>query len=509
MSLIILVLIIISYSQNCNQTINIDFLAISNDVGSLVPTNIRFDGIGDKIFLRLLKVAGTDTQKSFVDAYYLSSPGCNVYVDINSDVEGGSGGLLFYIILKYRTNNTGATGGIDENGNILPIGGLYEKIQVGSNRFKNFVVPVGSRYQYYTTKILPYDITYASRIEDLRYDPVNRIVYGKNTTDTVFTYPQIPSTRSSYNTTILIPIYTYLRDFYTSIGEIGIHELDKYYSELIGYVDRIAELGYYYTASNIIFLAASERNALYYLHNQRDPNLLRQMAESCLNRLNIRGNSENDIAALTRYEWAKQVLNREYTDLHEDRYRRYQDYTQAYLWCKLADSIYENKQINYSDEHIKKTALAWLVEGFKQIDEQNSDRYMVALSKIITDPLISSYNLAFLVRKDGFLRSNYRSIWANIYASQAEYLRGIGADGTELAYVANNLETIFGDPSLFDMILDIFDKPKISNSDLLKIKNVAFIASILILLYFAGKITESIMKILILILLIAIVVMFI
>lgn len=508
-ALIIILLIIASYSQNCNHTIDVDFLAISDERGSLVPTKIRFEGVGDRVFLRLLKVAGTDTQRSLVDAYYLSSPGCNVYVDISSDVEGGSGGLLFYIILKYRTNNTGATGGIDVSGNILPIGGLYEKISVGSKKFRNFVVPVGSRYQYYVTKILPYNITYAYHIEDLRYDSVDRSVYGKNVADRVFSYPKIPSKRSSYNTSILVDIYKDLRSFYTSIDRIGIDELDRYYSELLGYVDRIAELGYYYTASNLLFLAASERNALYYLHNQRNPNEIKQMAENCLNGLNIRGNSENDIAALTRYEWAKQALDRKYGELHEDKYRRYQDYTQAYLWCRLADSIYENIQFNYSDLQVKEIALRWLVDGFKEIDEQNSDRYVVALSKIITDPLISSYNLAFLVKRDGFLRSNYRSIWANIYASQAEYLMETGEDGTELIYVANNLETIFGDPGIIETLKRLFNKPTISNSDLFKIKAIAFVISVLIGLYMISKITEAILRILILVLLIAIMVIFI
>ncbi|MEM0382905.1 MAG: hypothetical protein QXD88_01320 [Candidatus Anstonellales archaeon] len=500
---IILLLIFLSFGT-CNLNMDINFLAISLDRGSLVPAHIKFEGVGDKLFLRVLKITGTDTQRSFLDAYTLANPGCNVYVDIDSDVEGGSGGLLFYILMKYRTNQTGATGGIDSQGNILPISGLYEKILVGSKKFDNFVVPVGSIYQYYVTKVLPYNITYVSSIDDLIY--VDGRVYGKSSETSIFRLPRLPKSESKYNNSIIKPIYNELREFFTNIPKIGIHEIDNYYDELVNTTDNIANMGYYYTAANFLFLASAEKNALYYLHTNQSPSRIKDQAKRCLDQISIRGNSENDIAALTRYQWAKQALDRNYNNMHEQRFQQYYDYTQSYLWCRLAISLYEDQLVEYSSD-IGNLTLDWLILGFENLEDRNMDRYKIALHYIVSNPVLAAYNLAFVVRKDPSLKDTYRSTWANIYASQAQYLRETGGDSTEVVYLANNLETIFGEGDIVYKLKSYFDRPKIGNYDLLRLKNLAIVLLVLLGLYMLVKLTDFILRILLIIIIVLAVVM--
>lgn len=455
--LLFILLLIGAYGSQCNTSIYVDFLAITGNGGKLVPSKIIFNGEGKDLFLNIQYTTDRDTQISFIDAYRLASTGCNVFADVGADVSGGSGGLLLYIVLKYRTNLTGATGGIDAQGNILPISGLYEKLRAGSTRYDNFVVPIGSIYQYYVSRILSYNITYVQHISNLTYKD-GRVYGSVEPPSSIFSLPKIPIKRSRYNTSLLEPVYLELREFYNSIGPINVDEeakakIEKYYKDYLEVVDKIAEKGYYYTASNYLFIASSHRNALYSISNNLNPEDLKAKAMECLRNLNIRGNSENDIAALTRYEWANEALKNTYGQLHEQKYSRYYDYTQAYLWCKLAQHIYENKILNYSNN--TKLIMDWLSIALEQnmnFDELDSSRYKIALSKIITDPLIALYNLAFIVRKDSDLKSSYKSIWANIYASQAEYLsqtEGFSSEVTRLASLSNNLEELFSDnPSI-------------------------------------------------------------
>lgn len=498
--LVIIVIIILAYSS-CNQLIYLDFLAVSGDRGKLIPSSILIQGQGNDLFLKINYTTDVDTQTSFIDAYKLSDINCNVYINIDSDVSGGSGGLLFYIALKYRTNLTGATGGIDSQGNILPIGGLYEKLEAGAKRYKNFVVPVGSIYQYYVTLTSKYNITYANHISDLKYS--EGYVYGLDKPNNIFFYPKVPKINSKYNSSILIPIYNKMKDFYNNIGSIH-PEIDSYYNNLLNVIDSIAEKEYYYTAANYLYLASSERNAIYYLSKNIDPQQLKTEAEKCLNEFNIEGNSENDIAALTRYEWAKSVLRKIYGNKHEDKYKMYYDYTQAYLWCQLAKSIYQNILINYSNE-TRELAISWLIKSLDQsldnLSELDVSRYKIAISKIATDPILAAYNLAFIVKNENALKDKYSSIWANIYASHAQYNSEIGdiRSGVELANIANNMEYLFGENN------KIISKISKFNNEFNLMKIALGITAIIIILWIATKIMNIVLKLLLLVLLILII----
>ncbi len=445
--MLLILLLIGAYAYQCNTTIDVNFLAISGSIGKLVPSKIVLNGEGQDLFLKIMYTTDRDTQISFLNAYRLSSINCNVFADISTDVSGSSGGLLFYIVLKYKTNLTGATGDVDGLGNVRPISGLYEKLKAGQEVYQNFVVPIGSIYQYYVTKLFPYNITYVQHVNELTYK--NGRVYGTiEPTKSIFQLPKLPIRESKYNSSLLRPVYEELREFYKNIGPIKIDDprIEEYYNEYLNIVDKIAEMGYYYTASNYLFITSSHRNALYSISNNIDPENLKVKAMECLRSLDIKGNSENDIAALTRYEWAKEALGKNYGGLHEEKYARYYDYTQAYLWCKLSKRIYENKILEYNNT--KELIMDWLSLSIKDttINPLDNSRYRIAISKIIEDPLIALYNLAFIVRKDTTLRNEYNSIWANIYASQADYLiqtEGFSSEISQLASLSNNLEEIF------------------------------------------------------------------
>lgn len=431
-------LLFLALTGACQGYLSVEFPAVSENGGTLVTGNIWFKN-GTGLYVNIFHSIGQDTQKSFLDAYKLSNQSCRVDVELSSDVVGGSGGLLAYIVLKYKTNNTIASGAIDYIGNVYPIGGLKEKIEAARDRgFKNFVTTITSPYQYYiTTLFKDINITWINHVSELNYK--NGYVYGHNNKSKIFVYPKVPKKPSKYNISFLKQDYEMLKKEILSYN-IGLKEFDDYYGNLTKVTDKIASKGYYYSAANYLFLAAAEKVALYYLHNKKPSEELKSKVERCLNSFSINGNTEDDIASLVRVGWAKDVLQKKYGKLFDEKFSQYYEYEQAYLWCKLAQNIHKNKNLTYNNTYLEALQKRWLKEGY----ETKGEKYRLAIYHI-DNVLVSLYNLAFVVPGNKELKNSYKSKWANVYASQAQYLKETKENYEKTAEVANNLEKVFGD----------------------------------------------------------------
>ncbi len=438
-----LVILLIIYAFACSQEFYVNFPAVYGGKGDLI--NIKIKMISEPgLYIKINKLLDIDTQESFITAYKISKNKCGVIVDFNDNLSGGSGGLLFYIVNKYYTNKTIATGGIDNQGNILPIGGLEEKIKASlAIEDSNFITTVENPYQYYIVKKYSSkkNITIANHINDLYYEDGK--VYG-NGKPNIFKYPKIPNKKSKYNSTIFKDSYLYIKGLILGYN-LGIPELDEYYKEYIKYTDEIYNMEYYYTAANLLFLKAAEKIAIYHISKDIDIKSLKDNVKECLNSFKIEGNSELDIGALARYKTAELIISKDKKDykMHSDgKYRMYYEHAQAMMWCNLAKQIHKNQYVN--ERNVTDLLIDWIKKGYEHSD---NERFAYAISSL-DNPYVSLFHLSFIVENNEGLKPSYKSIWANVYASNAEYLESVGEYYD--ASLANNLEILFSSKENFE-----------------------------------------------------------
>ncbi|MCX6774444.1 MAG: hypothetical protein NTY68_05640, partial [Candidatus Micrarchaeota archaeon] len=156
--LVVVLLLGLSFSQYYT----VSFPAVSGDQGVIIDSRMSCDKTGDRTNLALPPSFDQATVESIINAYSLArnvtNSTCESSVQFDSSeesIQGPSGGLQFHLFyyqmligMEYRTNVI-ATGQIDQDGNVIPVGGEEEKAKIAKERgYKYFITKPASIYDY-------------------------------------------------------------------------------------------------------------------------------------------------------------------------------------------------------------------------------------------------------------------------------------------------------------------------------------------------------------------------
>jgi hypothetical protein len=408
-------------------------------------------------------------------AYKKAGKKCGVIVDFpasSSNLSGPSGGLgmalTFYKSFtedrNFNIDKYGITGALDGMGNVLPVGGVLEKVEASLKAGKkDFIIPVTDRFDYV---MLPYlypnaNINYALTFDDA----LSIIKSGKKTNVSNILFPNIPAFNITKNSS-----YNYdFNEYYNSLKEDyekALLNLDKkipydaykYYSNILEKAEDINKKGYHYTASNMLFTNGIDLLALDGLINSRD---VKKEANECIEKAksyNIKINSKNfefmagSLFRLSRAEQRISFIPQEKT--RSATAYAIRSYAEALEWCKFSILLMQKAQEINDSEEINLTALKEYtlkilnsVNDPSTLNEEQKEFYDQALkaaskgdylTSAFHAAYLNSYNLLTLYKK-----LNFESFWGRVFASQSEFYYLTGTPETGTFALAIELENIY------------------------------------------------------------------
>lgn len=380
---IILALILFSLAfASCNGQASAAVPAVIGEQdGGVVNFDVKLiDGTGN-IYLTTFPETGVSTQISAdqaVSSGFLTAgkdiSQCDVLIriygkEISNYVEGPSAGnamgVLTYAAITnnpVRADST-ITGAIDDYGNILPVGGLFEKAKATAKLgYKYIVTPVNR----FAERLILNQIesNYGLKVVEVANlsESVDFLVNGK----------EIP--KKDFKAMIKQPItvpdftdYDNLGQFKKIASDIinlenqsiqkldssvdDIKEIRKYFEIDIEQQNNLLQQGYLFSAANGAFLSYIDVSTILNV-NSLDLSSKADQIKSCLNQLpevkKTKNNYELVIGSDLRREWSTQKLsNSDVSKPHltEEKYVIFNDLMYADTWCFISD-----KMIKYSDQ---------------------------------------------------------------------------------------------------------------------------------------------------------------
>ncbi len=484
-SLSILLLFSVTFAA-CGQSVSLNIPAVVGENGDIVNVTMSsVPGNGD-IYVDVSPRTGTSTQESIEHAvlygYALSGskPECNVLVKFDAAqktnfIDGPSAGAaltaLAYSLLTGQTlrQDTIITGTIDLNGNVGPVGGLYEKAKgaaaIGS---RYFIAPVDNLYEMLLLKGMQekYNITIlqAQKISDV----VGFMVNGTSIPQTDLStqnraIPNLPQYSMSSQISDFAPVANDM----LAIENSTLSKLDQSTSEgqrIAGFFENelkrqtsILGNGYLFSTANDAFLDYIDLSTISIIM-QGDVDLAKKKseAESCLASVGrptlTQNNFEWIIGSDLREAWAGDKLNSVNTDeklLVEDKFVKYNDLMYADAWCHVATALTVHAPVAGVGAQFDESK--WEPLAKSELDEANSigglstdsssrlkiagdsysakkygaaiyDAVYVISSEAAASNLknLSSDNASELVKSA--LSETRSSLWGKIYQSHAAFL---------------------------------------------------------------------------------------
>ncbi|MEM4331367.1 MAG: sugar phosphate nucleotidyltransferase [Candidatus Anstonellales archaeon] len=250
--------------------------------------------------------------------------------------------------------------------------------------------------------------------------------------------------QSSYKYDFAI-YYERLKEDYNVTLQHLRNKIDKnaydYYENILSYAEQLKDKGYYYSASNTLFTNAVELMSFDAIINNRD---VKKEAEQCINEaksLKVESNKNNFeliSGALFRLARAEERLIRKVEDNTKSA-KAYlaKAHAESLEWCKFSSSLLNNAMsINgdkINEEAIKDYAVNYILSvDENSLTDEEKEFYMLGLKYAAKQDFITS---AFYV---AYLNSSLSSVqykgqkldgfWANVFASQAEYLYSISGN---------------------------------------------------------------------------------
>lgn len=373
--LFLLLLVSLTYSVS----LDLDLPAVSSEnYGSLVNVNITIEKGDGKIYFSIPPYTGVSYQESFMNALFFVeskkagfSKENNFFVDFEgektSSVEGASGGVATSIILNALADNKKinsdiiVTGEITKEGEILPVGGIPEKLIASFFSNKSmFFIPDST---YVNEKIIAYKLSKEFEFPVYEYSSFDEI-YSIYTLEND-NYKQIKIEEENFSNVIS------LGEVETNIYFNGIvSEMFNDYSEKLNYIKDsnnpffnyfnliyinsliLYEKGYSYSAGNELFLTIETLSYLTSTYSDEEFEYNFKEINVCLNNTkenldNFNGSLEYYIASDVRYVKAKDVIDSYIKEKDNPSIRIYSPgiFTRAELWCESAEfmSIYEKE----------------------------------------------------------------------------------------------------------------------------------------------------------------------
>ena len=362
----------------------LSFSALNN--GSLVTAELEPASHFSVIFPPYVSY---ETQESIYSAWLLSSYKRGVQVKFHQNVVGPSGGLAFYMAFECMAHHRDcskvcATGVIERNGAVLPIGGLVEKMKAAID---------GGCREIYVPEQNPLFLLILSRSSNKSIYMVKSVRDGMVFHEPRLNLPSIPS--QPYH-----PSHRYEVEWasiYHRMRDAILRKAQRYgvEDEVVPYVyatDKIADKGYYYGASNYLFQLLVDFNMADRFFDGSShlscpkPNVMWE----CL---------DEDAGAAARWWWAYESNET--------------DPDTAAAWC-LASQLMDEVCNGTTPIMANPQVFAHLFLGVGSDDVRGA----AAVSAIKSgDVPAALYSLAFVKGN-----KTYDGYWADVYGSQAALL---------------------------------------------------------------------------------------
>jgi len=392
----ILLLQLLSYAASCNGSASIAVPAVVGDGSGLVIISIRIIPGSGEVFLSTFPQTGTSTQESLDDAaqYAFKKYGernCDAVVSINTSgsagyVDGPSAGAAFTVLtygalegLEPREDAI-ITGTVEPNGEVGPVGGMYEKaLAAVSSGAKYFVVPQRTFFDVLLLRNLA--SSYGLHVVEITSvdEAIDFMLHNKSITSQPFERkPEPVPDLDSYDTSGIEPFGDIAARMIAIEKQVvdNLPETDNesasiksYFRSSIERQQAIREKGYFFTAANDAFLdyiQVSTISAI--LIESPDLDTKKKDVLDCLESLpevnKTDGNFEWVVGSDLRKVWAINRLN--ITDtakpkLQEEKYLVYNELMYSDAWCSVSKVLSENAQP--SGQKINESAWQSLAES--------------------------------------------------------------------------------------------------------------------------------------------------
>ncbi|MFA5049935.1 MAG: S16 family serine protease [Candidatus Micrarchaeia archaeon] len=477
---IFFIVLSLSFSY-CNSSILFYAPAVYGNTGSIIGINLTLIEGDGTIFVSVEPTIGTQIQESLKTAskiVHLYSPKeekCSLLVNFNSEntqfIDGPSAGLAIavnlYALLENRSVKNGVifTGGIDENGIITPVGGVYEKTIASARQgYTYMIVPkLSVPEKILISKIKnKYNI---SIIEEIYFEDVlDFTLFNISKNETVFYLELEPKIEieeypfKSFKLQIFSPVVDDMLDLEKQeLDNLQIPEgfdlLKEYYESVANNTKLLKEKGYYFSSANMAFLDYISISSISHMD---DIDLEKKKNEifTCLDKKNYpkktTQNFEWIASSKLRDYWAVyQIENTQLKEnmLEEEKFYLFKELMYADAWCHVSDSLLKIARENSKGEIFDESALIphanallFEISELKKTSEFFENRHIQTSEKLYEDgeysaSIFSSLYVLHLEKgvcnnfSDELLKStisiysskNPESYWGKIYHTQGYY----------------------------------------------------------------------------------------
>jgi predicted S18 family serine protease len=507
-----------------SNSVNLDLPAVSSDnLGSLVNINITsIKGTG-KIYFQIPPYTGISYQESFINALNFiefENPGfsknndffIDFYGEKTSSIEGASGGVATAVLLKSLAENKKindsivVTGEINSLGDVLPVGGLPEKLvasyfsnktmllipssistneKVISKKLSlEFIFPV-YEYDSFDSAYVAYVSNDLSELEEISLPPENF--------SNVYVLDEV-ETNVFFNSIVYEMFVQYENDLVYVMRKYP--DFMPYFDSIYGASYHLYDQGHYsYSAGNELFLALETLSLLTSSYSDEEFDVKLNEINNCLNRTKINldkyeGPLEYYIASEVRYVKAKDTIEMYINESDNPSIRIYAPslLLRSKLWCDSAERMSMNKE--YSD--FNKEKLIGFIKSKLLSYSGNSSSHLNATRNYYSEEFYGASLNEIIDYESGFIDCEgyeFDYAWSQMMYNHALYLN------TSTRYGDNSYNEISKIACSYDRIINeynsiIFEEPE----DVSEIDNFYVLCGILILILFTLSIIYYVLK---------------
>ncbi|MBU0528107.1 hypothetical protein KKE92_06500 [Candidatus Micrarchaeota archaeon] len=370
MRVFLFLVLLLTASIACNTSISQQVPAVVGNGGSLVNVTVELIPGDGQIYVSVFPRTGVNTQQSIESAVGYakiisnSKENCDVIIKFAEDdasyIEGPSAGtaltVMSYAALENKTlrNDTIITGTIEYNGEVGPVGGLYEKAKEAARAgAKYFITPTENFYEMLILKNVESDygieIIEAKHISDvIGFMIENKTIKQENISSRAREIPELTEYDDSKMPKfdqISSTMVDLEENVVSSIGDDNKEIRDFFENEVIRQRSLI-EQGYMFSAANEAFLNLIDLSTISAILND-NVDLPRKKGDIsiCLSRISTPEitdeNFEWVVGSDLRFQWAEDKLDVdiESPELQEEKFVVYNDLMYGHAWCHVANEL--------------------------------------------------------------------------------------------------------------------------------------------------------------------------
>ncbi|MBD3389651.1 hypothetical protein GF415_01710 [Candidatus Micrarchaeota archaeon] len=495
----------LSYATICNGTAEMELPAVSEGeehTGELVLVKMRLiEGEGDMYVGTVpptdYSLQGSlDTALTVAETLAGEDAGCDVLLRIDDEseyVQGPSGGAAFSILAYFlltgneMRDDVAITGAVNEEGIVMPVGGVYEKVLTAKSAGKEyFLTPVQSFEEKMMLESIGGITIYEVRDveEALGFLLEGEIPEKKPLNLTVEPLPELAPYEGKDTPGFRRVSEGIMEREDEAVRGIGDEQLKEYLLEKAAQQEELIEKGYYYSAANDAFLNYILADSIIQVNNP-DVEGKKEEVSGCLESVErpvlSYENSEWFMGAEARIKRAENQME-VYGDLgggtKEENYFAVYQLDYALAWCQAAKDMYGIAEetggspmdtnvlrghadilINISGNYSEIENSENYQNGMELYDE---GRYAGAVYELAYALSFENKNLALITGAnesdvEDINEGGRESLWGNVFKAHSQYLLETGDVGSaygvavfarEMEGIAQAIEEEKGEPGI-------------------------------------------------------------